>query len=87
MDTDVFDDSRDQDDLALESGPLPSLNNNLYQDRIAFLAQYRDFHAFFAQGQRFEAAKQLVSLLRSGLAPTRFYAVMLLDTVPLLQGA
>ena len=57
----------------------------LFSDKLAFLAQYRDFHAFFAQGARLEASKLLVGMLSSGLPPKRFYAILLLDSIPLLE--
>jgi nuclear pore complex protein Nup85 len=72
--------------LATEADDPQSRDNyKLFADKIAFLAQYRDFHAFFAQGARLEAAKLLAGMLASGLPPKRFVAVLLLDAVPLLE--
>lgn len=65
--------------------PSP-INYSVFQTKISFLAQYRDFHAFFAQGDRQQAAAQLVHLIKSGVCPRRFVAVLLLDTIPLLEG-
>lgn len=70
------DDASGQGDLQL----------SLFQDRISFLARYRDVHAFFANDQKLEAAKALVGLLRSGVVPKRFQAVLLLDALSLLEG-
>ena len=53
--------------------------------RLAFLARYRDFLALYAAGARREAAELLVLLLTSGVAPKKWWAVMLLDAVPLLE--
>lgn len=59
---------------------------SLFQDRISFLARYRDVHAFFANEQKPEAAKTIIGLLRSGVVPKRFQAVLLLDALSLLEG-
>lgn len=53
--------------------------------RLGFLARYRDFHALYASGERFSAAELLVLLMSSNAAPKRFWAVMLLDSVALLN--
>lgn len=60
---------------------------SLFQDRISFLARYRDVHAFFANEQKQEAAKTIIGLLRSGVVPKRFQAVLLLDALSLLEGS
>ncbi|ORY69411.1 Nup85 nucleoporin-domain-containing protein [Leucosporidium creatinivorum] len=56
-----------------------------FSSRLSFLARYRDFFAFYARGDRRQAAGLLVLLLTSGVAPKGFYAVMLLDVLPLLS--
>lgn len=56
-----------------------------YSARLSFLARYRDFFAFYARGERRQAASLLVLLLSSNVAPRNFYGVMLLDVVPLLE--
>lgn len=53
--------------------------------RLGFLARYRDFHALYASGERVAAAELLVLLMSSNAAPRRFWAVMLLDSVALLN--
>ena len=53
--------------------------------RLGFLARYRDFHALYASGERRAAAELLVLLMSSNAAPKRFWAVMLLDSVALLN--
>ncbi|BGP26904.1 hypothetical protein JCM10295v2_005866 [Rhodotorula toruloides] len=53
---------------------------------LSFLARYRDFMALYAvPGQRREAAELLVLLFTSGIAPRKWWPVMLLDSVPLLE--
>lgn len=54
--------------------------------RLSFLARYRDFHALYASGDRAAAAELLVLLMSSNAAPRKFWAVMLLDSVALLNG-
>lgn len=70
---------------------LPALSPSAalapFTARLTFLARYRDFFALYAGGARTEAAQLLVLLLTSGVAPRRFWGVMLLDAVPLLEGA
>ncbi|KAM0786288.1 hypothetical protein ACM66B_001767 [Microbotryomycetes sp. NB124-2] len=53
--------------------------------RLSFLARYRDFFAFYARGDKRQAAGLLVLLLSSNVVPKKFVAVMLLDAIPLLQ--
>lgn len=53
--------------------------------RLGFLARYRDFHALYASGERREAAELLVLLMNSNAAPKRFWAIMLLDSLSLLN--
>ncbi|KAL8279181.1 hypothetical protein RQP46_008437 [Phenoliferia psychrophenolica] len=60
-------------------------HNHPYSSRLSFLARYRDFFALYARGERREAAVLLILLLTSGVAPKGFYAVMMLDVVPLLE--
>ncbi|BGP42672.1 hypothetical protein JCM10449v2_006684 [Rhodotorula kratochvilovae] len=71
------------------SSTLPALSPAAslapFTARLTFLARYRDFFALYASGARLEAAQLLVLLLTSGVAPKRFWAVMLLDAVPLLE--
>ncbi|GAA5836589.1 hypothetical protein JCM9279_000436 [Rhodotorula babjevae] len=68
---------------------LPALSPSAvlapYTARLTFLARYRDFFALYASGAHLEAAQLLVLLLTSGVAPKRFWAIMLLDSVPLLE--
>lgn len=59
--------------------------SNLSSSRLAFLARYRDFHREYVTGNLTQAASLLVELLTSGVAPENFWAVLLIDAVPLLQ--
>ncbi|GAA96838.1 uncharacterized protein L969DRAFT_87937 [Mixia osmundae IAM 14324] len=59
------------------------LNAALFASRLSFIARYRQFHSLYAQGDKAEAATLLISLF--GLAPKRFWAVMFVDAVPLLE--
>lgn len=57
----------------------------LHSSRLTFLARYRDFHREYAAGNLTQAATVLVELLTSSTAPENFWAVMLVDAIPLLQ--
>lgn len=57
-----------------------------FGSRLAFLARYRDMHAFYAQGDKERAAAVLVHLLATELAPKTWWAILLVDAVPLLEG-
>lgn len=58
---------------------------NEYLGQVSFLARYREFLALYAKGERRRAAELLVLMLTSKAAPKRFWAVLLLDAVPLLE--
>ena len=66
---------------------MAAADRAVFASRLAFLARYRDFHALHASGARGEAARLLVQLLTSLIAPRPFWPVLLLDAVPLLEGA
>ncbi|PWN91098.1 hypothetical protein FA10DRAFT_299740 [Acaromyces ingoldii] len=53
--------------------------------RLAFLAQYRDFHRLYAARRSAEAGALLVEMLSSDSCPQPFYAVLLVDAIPLLM--
>lgn len=54
--------------------------------RLSFLPTYRDFLEAYESGDRRKAADLLVRMLVNGLAPVGFWAVLLLDSIPLLEG-
>lgn len=72
-------DGSNEDEVLARSALTP------YSARLSFLARYRDFFAFYARGERRQAASLLVLLMSSNVAPRNFYGVMLLDVVPLLE--
>ena len=47
---------------------------------------YRDFLEAYGVGEKRRAAELLVKMLVNGVAPMGFWAVLLLDSVPLLEG-
>jgi nuclear pore complex protein Nup85 len=75
----------DAGDAANDTGY--GVGRSLFSSRLAFLAGYRDFHRLYAEGQLRAAAELLVVLLTSNAAPERFWAVLLVDAIPLLEGA
>ena len=66
-------DRSDSDDGMSEDGELAPLAP--YSAKLSFLARYRDFFAYYARGDRRQAAALLVLLLTSGVAPKAFHAV------------
>ena len=60
-------------------------DKSLYSERLAFLGKYRDFHRLYAEERLHEATAVLVSTLLENQAPERFWAVLLLDAIPLLE--
>lgn len=58
----------------------------VFTARLAFLAEFRDYLLFLTQGARDRAAEKLVNLLTSGIAPQSLWAVLLAESVPLLEG-
>ncbi|GMK54991.1 hypothetical protein CspeluHIS016_0200470 [Cutaneotrichosporon spelunceum] len=62
------------------NGPL-----TLYAQRLIFLAEFRDYLLFMAEGARDRAATRLVSLIDSPTTPVAFTAVLLAESVELLE--
>lgn len=55
---------------------------------LAFHVKYRDFHNFYKNHDTWkEAAQTLTELVSSDATPESFLAVLLVDALPLLQGA
>ncbi|XP_052759261.1 nuclear pore complex protein Nup85 [Galleria mellonella] len=67
-------------DLLLSAGP-----ELLRADRLLFLGKYCDFHRLYKNREFKKAAKLLVSLITSKIAPEYFWETLLLDTLPLLE--
>lgn len=61
-------------------GPLA-----LYAQRLHFLAEFRDYLLFMAEGTRDRAASRLVGLVDSPTTPVAFSAVLLTESVELLE--
>lgn len=55
-------------------------------NKLSFLPAFRDFLEAYAADERQRAADLLVRMLVSGIAPVGFWAVLLVDAVPLLEG-
>ncbi|KAM3956961.1 LOW QUALITY PROTEIN: nuclear pore complex protein Nup75 [Aphomia sociella] len=67
-------------DLLLSAGP-----ELLRSDALLLLGKYCDFHRLYKNREFKKAAKLLVSLLTSKIAPDYFWETLLLDTLPLLE--
>lgn len=57
----------------------------LVSDKLTFLGKYRKFHQLYDEKEFEAAAELLVSLLKSGVVPKRFWLTLLLDALPLLS--
>ncbi|XP_014230395.1 nuclear pore complex protein Nup85 [Trichogramma pretiosum] len=57
----------------------------LVSDRLTFLGKYCEFHQMYGIGEFREAARLLVSLIVSNLAPKYFWSILLTDAIPLLE--
>jgi len=59
---------------------------SVFASRLTFLSELRDYLLFMSQGAKDRAAMRLVNLLTSGIAPAGFWAVLLVESVGLLEG-
>lgn len=59
-------------------------SNAQYAHRLAFLGSYRDFHCLVADGDQAGAARALIFAF-AARAPETFWAVLLIDAIPLLE--
>lgn len=57
----------------------------LLTTKLTFLGKYREFHRLYARAQFDEAAALLLSLLTARIAPKKFWSMLLLDSIPLLE--
>jgi hypothetical protein len=62
------------------------LSDRCYSNVLLFLARFKEFHDAFADGRKPDAAKIILACFGEGLVPEGFMAVLLIDTVALLQG-
>ncbi|RKP38074.1 Nup85 nucleoporin-domain-containing protein, partial [Dimargaris cristalligena] len=60
--------------------------NQLFSDHLQFLSQYRDFHEHSQRKEWVKAGQVLVGLLTTQVAPKKFWFIMLVDAIPLLEG-
>ncbi|XP_045771352.1 nuclear pore complex protein Nup85 [Maniola jurtina] len=67
-------------DLLLTAGATLLIDNTLL-----LLGKYCDFHRLYKNREFKKAAKLLVSLITSNIAPDYFWPTLLLDTLPLLE--
>ncbi|OXG31619.1 nuclear pore complex protein Nup85 [Cryptococcus neoformans Ze90-1] len=58
---------------------------SVFASRITFLSEFRDYLLFLSQDARDRAAGRVVSLLTSGIAPVGFWAVLLVESIRLLE--
>lgn len=61
--------------------PQPNLNSS----KLLFLSRYRDMHSYYSKGERKLAAETLIGLMTTEIAPKRWWAVCLIDVIPLLE--
>ena len=54
-------------------------------DKLAFLGKYREFHLLYESSEFPRAGQLLLSLLTAKLAPKRFWLMLLMGTLPLLE--
>lgn len=59
---------------------------SVFASRLAFLSELRDYLTYVAQGAKDKAAQKLVGLLSSGIAPVGLWAVLLVESITLLEG-
>ncbi|CAL1301443.1 unnamed protein product [Larinioides sclopetarius] len=57
----------------------------LVSDKLTFVGKYCEFHKLYCEGDLKNASSLLISLITSGLAPTNFQIIMLVDALPLLE--
>lgn len=73
-----------------ESYPINGDNGqsviSIFASRLAFLSEFRDYILFKNQGMKDKAAQRLVGLLISGVTPVEFWAVLLFQSIILLEG-
>ncbi|WWC60964.1 uncharacterized protein I303_103541 [Kwoniella dejecticola CBS 10117] len=58
---------------------------SIFASRLTFLSEFRDYLLFLNQGARDRAASKLVGLLTSGIAPVGVWAVLLVESIDLLE--
>eukprot|EP00833_Pecoramyces_ruminatium_P010673 jgi/Orpsp1_1/1184705/evm.model.c7180000090652.1 len=76
----------------IEKGDLSQLNfidsinqKTLYNNKINFLARYKQFHELYKEKQYNKAGNLLIQMLTSEIAPKNFWSIILVDAIPLLE--
>ena len=66
---------------------LPSRTNTegIFAHRLTFAVRYAQIHRLRAEGESHAAVSEIIVLLREEIAPKSWWAVLLCDTVDLLQ--
>ncbi|KAL0569065.1 hypothetical protein V5O48_012909 [Marasmius crinis-equi] len=66
---------------------LPSRTNTegIFAHRLTFAVRYAQIHRLRAEGESHAAVSEIITLLREEVAPKSWWAVLLCDTVDLLQ--
>ncbi|KAG0319865.1 Nucleoporin nup85 [Dissophora globulifera] len=64
---------------------LASIPNSTLNYHVEFLRSYARFHQDYKNGSLTKAGRTLIQLMSSGKAPTKYWAVMLFDALPLLE--
>ncbi|KAG0244877.1 Nucleoporin nup85 [Mortierella sp. GBA43] len=71
-------------DLDLEDA-LASIPDHTSNDHVEFLRSYAKFHQDYKSGDVRSAGRKVIDLLTSGKAPKKYWTVILLDALPLLE--
>ncbi|MBW0487382.1 hypothetical protein O181_027097 [Austropuccinia psidii MF-1] len=77
----LFFDLPNEQDANLNSKLHPNLNSS----KLLFISRYRDMHSYYSRGERKLAAETLIGLLTGEIAPKPWWAVCLIDVIPLLE--
>jgi len=64
---------------------LDNIGDKLYSDKIDFLAKYHEFRQLVTRQDYPGVAAIILNLLKTKLAPRRFWPELLLATVPFLE--
>ncbi len=62
-----------------------NVQQGIFVHRLLFAVRYAQFHEFRSQGNLADAAQELVSIFYDDLAPKSWWAVLLNDSIELLQ--
>ncbi|KAI9618499.1 hypothetical protein H4Q26_012320 [Puccinia striiformis f. sp. tritici PST-130] len=79
----LFFDSPVKDNLNEKNNDM--VHPNLNSSKLLFLSRYRDMHSYYSKGERKLAAQTLIALMTTEIAPKRWWAVCLIDVIPLLE--